>query len=467
MADFQEKIYLKLPYFLKCALVNVKGFKNKKERYTKDFYKYFDIYNELWEQDLDTIKQYQKSELEKLLLDAYKHTEWYHKIMVDLDITPDLIKANPYTVLSKMPILEKQDRKNNTEAIVNTDPKRTTVGVGHTSGTTGSPTITYIDLETVNRSFALWKRFHNKIGLKRIEKQVRLSGRFVVHPDRKKPPFWINNYAESQLLMSTYTLTEQNLPHYIQKLNKYKPALIDGFPTLVTVLSKYINQNNISLTFTPKAICVTAETLYDFQRKEIEKAFKCKIYNQYASSEGSPFITECTSGNLHVNIDSGHFEFLKPNGEKAKPGEIGNMIVTSFRNLKTPLIRYNIGDTVVLADKEEQICPCGCEMPIIKAISGREDDILWTEERGYVTIDIYHEGLEDITKSQLIQYAPDNIVLDIIVNGEYTQAMERILLNHLKERLGKNIEYTINVVDDIPLGKGGKFVAVKRKFKVE
>jgi len=465
MADFQEKIYLKLPYFLKYILVNIQGFKFKKQRYNKDFYTYYDTYNRLWDEDIDTVKNYQKEALKQLLLDGYTHTVWYRKIMDDLGINPEQINADPYEVLSKMPILEKKDRKNNTESIINTDPKRKLVGVGHTSGTTGSPTVTHIDLETVNRSFALWKRFHHTIGLDIIERQVRLSGRFVVHPDRKKPPFWVYNKAENQLIMSTYNLVDKNLPHYIDKLNKFKPTLIDGFPTLVTVLSKYINQNNIALTFTPKAICVTAETLYDFQRIEIEKAFKCKVYNQYASSEGSPFITECKAGNLHVNIDSGYFEFLNAKGEAAKPNEVANMVVTSFRNLKTPLIRYNIGDTVILS--ENQQCTCGCAMPIIKKISGREDDILWTEERGYVTIDIYHEGLEDIIKSELIQYSPDKMVLNLIVNGEYTKTMDTILLNHLKERLGKNVNYTINIVDDIPLSANGKFVAVKRKFKVE
>ena len=61
------------------------------------------------------------------------------------------------------------------------------------------------------------------------------------------------------------------------------------------------------------AITTTAETLYDYQRSIIQEFFQCKVYNQYASSEGSPFITECKSGSLHVNMDSGIFEFLNKN----------------------------------------------------------------------------------------------------------------------------------------------------------
>jgi len=35
---------------------------------------------------------------------------------------------------------------------------------------------------------------------------------------------------------------------------------------------------------------------------------------------------------LHVNEDSGVFEFLNKNNSPAAPGEIARMVVTSFRN---------------------------------------------------------------------------------------------------------------------------------------
>src|SRR5690606_25639518 len=109
----------------------------------------------------------------------------------------------------------------------------------------------------------------------------------------------------------------------------------------------------------------------------------CKVYNQYASSEGSPFITECTEGHLHINEDSGIFEFLNNKNNPAQPGEIARMVVTSFRNWKTPLLRYDIEDNVLIP-LTQITCKCGCKMYYIEKIIGREDDILWTEEKGYV-----------------------------------------------------------------------------------
>ncbi|MBQ4819561.1 phenylacetate--CoA ligase family protein [Aquimarina sp. MMG016] len=466
MGKLQEKIYNSLPYPFKFLLLNVKAYQNTKQRYTKEFDKYLKEYIDLWDADIDVILLYQKEKLTQLLSEAYEYSDWYSKIMKELGITSDDISLDPYAALAKMSILQKAERKSHPDQIVN--KQRNTDGVGYTSGTSGAPTINYLDSESIHRSFALWRRFHKAIGLntKKV-RQVRFSGRLIVRPDAKKARFWVYNYFERQLLMSTYHLTENNLPHYIKKLNRFKPKLLDGYPSAIYIISRFINENNITLDFTPKAIAVTAETLYDYQRLEIEKAFGCQVFNQYASSEGSPFITECVQGNLHLNLDSGVFEFINTKGETANPGDVAQLVVTSFTNLKTPLIRYSIGDTVLLAE-EGKTCNCRCSMPIIEKLTGREDDILWTEEKGYVgRMDTAYKGLKGIIKSQIIQESPKEIVVNLIANEEYNAAMQELLLHNLQDRLGQNVEYQINTVNDIPLGPNGKFDAVKRNFEIE
>ena len=466
MGKFQEYIYNKLPYPFKYIVLNIKALQNTKQRYTQEFDNYLKEYINLWNADEEVIKEYQKERLILLLSEAYQYSKWYTNKMKDLGITLKSIKETPYDVLQKMPILTKSERKTNADVLVNTNRK--TDGVGYTSGTSGSPTINYLDSESINRSFALWRRFHHAIGLdtKKV-RQVRFSGRLMVRPDAKKPPFWVYNYFERQLLMSTYHLKEANLIHYIKKLNRFKPILLDGYPSAIYILSRFINENSIVLNFTPKAIAVTAETLYDYQRLEIEKAFNCHVFNQYASSEGSPFITECVQGNLHLNLDSGVFEFINTNGEKAKPGEVAQLVVTSFTNLKTPLVRYNIEDTVLLGEEDKK-CTCGCTMPIIEKLTGREDDILWTEEKGYVgRMDTAYKGLEGIVKSQIIQENPQEIIVNLIADKKFDDKMKSNFLHNLKTRLGENINYNINIVEDIPLGPNGKFDAVKRNFKIK
>lgn len=462
-----QRIYNKLPYFLKLVALNIKSYANYKKRFKGGFIKTYNKYLSLWYKDIDYLKNYQKQQLTILLNECYQYSPWYKEKMQAIGITKNDINTQPFEVLKKMPILKKLERKKYFEEIVNTNPKRPLKTIDFTSGTSGSPTKNYLDKESIERGFALWKRFHHTIGIPKKVKQVRFSGKVFINPNKYKPPFWIYNVFEKQLFMSTYHLTEKNMSSYIEKLNKYKPEFLDGYPSALYVLANFINKNKLKLAFKPKAIAVTAETLYDNHRVEIEKAFKCKVFNQYASSEGSPFITECTQGNLHVNMDSGIFEFLNNNNLPAKNGEIAKMVVTSFRNFKTPLLRYDIGDTVLLP-KEDVKCNCGCNMPIIEKIIGREDDILWTKEKGYVgRMDTAYKGLNGIVKSQIIQETPTLVIINNIVDKNYTKEDETLFIQNLKERLGEAVEFQMNYVEDIPLTQSGKFIAVKRKFKIQ
>lgn len=462
----KDKIYRLAPYFAKVIMLNILALTNYKNRYTKQHYEFFRRYNKLWVESRGSILEFQKSELTTLLKECYAYSPFYENRFKENQISLSDIIEDPYLALSKLPILSKMDRKNHVDAIVNRNPKRKISEIGYTSGTSGSPTKNVLDSESVAKGFALWARFHDTIGIDSSVKKVRFSGRLIVNPLRKKPPFWVYNNIENQLFMSSYHLANVNLRSYINKLNKFKPEFLDGYPSAIYVLARYINQQKIDLKFKPNAIATTAETLYDYQRSEIETAFDCKIFNQYASSEGSPFITECIMGNLHINEDSGYFEFLDDNNKPALPGEIGRMVVTSFRNLKTPLIRYDIEDTVLLSSDNEN-CSCGCNMLYVEKIIGREDDVLWTEEKGYIgRMDTAYKGLDGIIKSQIIQENKSSLLVKNIIDDKYTDSMNERFIQNLKDRVGRGVEIKIEIVDDIPLGPNGKFDAVKRKFSI-
>lgn len=462
----KDKIYRLSPYFIKVILLNIIAFFNYRKRNTSGYSMYLKKYLDSWQLNFEEINQIQNEELKSLLKEVYTHSPYYNKIFKTKNITTGDIENNPRNVLNRLPLLSKADRRTFSKEILNNNPERKLVEIGYTSGTSGTPTENYLDQESIDRSFALWSRFHETIGIKKGMKSIRFSGRLIVNPEQKTGPFWVYNYFDKQLLMSTYHLTEKNLVHYIDKINKFSPQYLDGYPSAFYIIANFAINNGIKLKCQPIAITTTAETLYDYQRSIIQEFFQCKVYNQYASSEGSPFITECKSGSLHVNMDSGIFEFLNKNNEPAKPGEIARMVVTSFRNLKTPLIRYDILDTVILS--EHMDCECGCKMPIIEKIIGREDDILWTEEKGYVgRMDTAYKGLEGILQSQIIQLTPSKFIIRNVIDKMFTKDIEYKFKKNLIDRLGSNIELNFEYVDSIPLGKNGKFEAVKRKFNID
>lgn len=410
-----------------------------------------------------SIKNFQTLMLTSLLNESLSKSEYYASLLSNLNLTKDKINRDPLMILSLLPFMTKEILRKNIKLIEINDRK--SVAKNFTSGTSGTPFVSHYDEESIAISFALLDRFYFNCGLPKKFKSIRFSGRIMFSSNSISPPFWLHNYFNDQLFMSTYHLLDVNIPYYISKINDFKPELIDGYPSAIYVISKYLNLNKIALDFTPIAICTTAETLYDYQRTEITQAFGCKVFNQYASSEGGAFITECKFGRLHLNTDSGYFEFFNKKGDIAKVGDYAEMIITSFRTLKTPLIRYKTGDWVRLPDKENDKCECGCLMPTVDKIIGREDDMLYTLERGYVgRMDPAYKGVNGIEKSQIIQISPNELIVKQVVSNSYSKKDEKNLLANLKDRLGNNINIKIEYLDTIPLGPNGKFDAVKRMF---
>ena len=400
-------------------------------------------------------------------MECIKYSSYYRNVFLQLEITEEKIrKESALDLLQTLPFLEKEILRNKTKQIVSTNPERKKCCVINTSGTTGTPMTIEFDAESKQCTYAEWRRYYDWLGLPKRFRSVRFSGRIVVEPETTKPPFWAYNVVNDQLFMSTYHLSDANMKFYIEKLNHFKPDFLDGYPSSFYIMAQYILANNIKLQFRPIAISTTAETLFDHQRKMIEEAFGCKVYNQYASSEGSPWIVECKEGHYHLWTDTGVFEFIdqKDNGDGTV---ISEMVVTSFRNFKTPLIRYRIGD-FVSRYKEEKMCSCGSHYPIIHSIIGRQDDILYTKDKGRIgRLDPVYKGLSGIKQSKIIQTALDRVEVLIVPDQSYESAIGDKLLKNLYERLGNHITIELIEIDKIPLGKNGKFKSVERQFNIE
>src|SRR5690625_6581859 len=84
---------------------------------------------------------------------------------------------------------------------------------------------------------------------------------------------------------------------------KFQPEYLVGFPSTMLDIAQHGLMNNYNFPAgVVKAIFPTAETVTKEMRITIETFFKAKIYDQYASSEGAPFIFEYININLHLEL---------------------------------------------------------------------------------------------------------------------------------------------------------------------
>lgn len=219
-------------------------------------------------------------------------------------------------------------------------------------------------------------------------------------------------------------------------------------------LAEHIEREGMGMSVHVEAIFTTSETLLPHVRKRLERVFRCKVYDQYASGEGAPFIYECNEGKMHYSLPSGIIEIVDHNKQPAKEGE---MLVTSFTSNGTPLLRYRIGDYGVLSDQK---CSCGMNFPVFERIEGRSKDFIYSKQRGK----LYNAQIGDVVKAeiaglrniQVIQEKLSRITLNMVTSDEFDESELEHLLAKLEDRLGNEMEIDVKYVETLYREKSGK-----------
>jgi phenylacetate-CoA ligase len=365
------------------------------------------------------------------------------------------------SVLTNLPVLEKEDLQARIDEIV--IGRKDKLHEMFTGGTTGMGIVVYNDISNMQERFAImdlfWDMYGFKIGRNRI---AWFSGRTLLEAnDVARHRFWRTNVLYKIRYYSTFHLSQENLPYYIADLNRFAPEYFNGFPSAISEVARYIKVTGTKLTFRPRAIFVTSETLTDDQRALFEEVFGCPVANQYASSEGAPFIVQCPMGSLHIDVTTGVFEVIDDDGNPATEGEI---LVTGFITQETPIIRYRIGDRLRLAPAEAA-CECGWDTPLADAILGRAADFIEVPERGRIFNSQIGDCVKDVTSVVSFQVAvvDGRLEVDMLADREEFESRDKAtFLKKIHERVG-DLPVEIRFVTSIPRAPSGKQSMVRRR----
>lgn len=447
-------IYDHSPIFFQNFMTSVYGYTLKRTRYGKYYHEHIQLLKKLHSYSKEQLLEYQFHEMKKLLRYVNERSKFYHDLYKGIDI--DNIKT--VEDIKLLPIVTKEMLRKNIDDVI-TIPKKGAV-VDHTGGTTGKSLIVYNRVEDIQKRMAVLDFFKLKNGFENMKmKKATFMGKHIVPPTQKKKVFWRYNKPIKQMLYSSFHLTEENIPYYIESLNNFKPEAIDGFVSSIYEIAFYIKRKNVKLEFQPKVIFPTSETLTEEHRKTIEEAFNCKVRDQYASSEGAPFVWECEYGNLHYDITTGVIENIDNSNE---------ILVTSFLNYGTPLIRYRIGDSMVF-EESNKMCECGFNTPLIKSIEGRKVDYLYSTKGAKINLgnvsNIFKNVPNTIIKSQLIQESMNHLTVKIVVDNNFSPKHKDLLIDEIKHKFGNDMKVDIEIVDDIPREKSGKHRLIVNKVE--
>lgn len=414
----------------------------------------------------EELHAYQCERLQEIIAYAHAKVPYYTRVMHENGIAPADIRTPED--LAAFPLLTKEDIKRHFNELLSTDYSADRVAKGHTSGTTGSPLEICYDPGLMRMNYAMLDRqyawAHTRLAAFGDRVAV-IRGNVVVPLDQHEPPFWRINYLHRQLLLSSFHLAPDNITAYVGELRRFRPKVLDGYPSTVYVLAKHLK--NLGETLPLHAVLTSSETLFDFQRETIESSFQCRVFDYFGAAERVVFAAECDHHEgHHLASEFGITEILDTDGRAATPGTLGKLVATTLHNRAMPLIRYVTNDMTALRPRR---CSCGRALPLIDDVATKAEDLLTLRDGRLISPSVLthpFKPLTSIAASQIVQEDLDTVVVRVVPTAQFSAQDERQLIAGLAERLGEAVTVRVERVPELERTRSGKFKWVISKVKL-
>lgn len=371
---------------------------------------------------------------------AYANVPYYRKKYDEYGV--DISSIRTLDDLRKLPVITKDEiREQFPDGIVS---KHYDVAKCHYSATTGSTgrSLPFVfSIPTFAFYIATGMRMYTMIGYRPWHKLVYIKYTPIEYP--RVGPFF-----RTEHIPSTIPVDEQ-----ISMLRKAKPDLLIGYASLIFEIAQKMTPQDLKL-ISPKFIGLNSELSTKDQRDLISHVFKCPVYDEYSTEETWMVASQCKQGSYHVFIDNVWVEYLDKSGNPVKPGEEGEIYLTTVRSPAMPFIRYRIGDLGKLSAKT---CSCGLPYPVIDEFNGRADDSFILPSGKYLSsLKILNTFTKNIKKHlhlmeefKVIQQEPGLIVIEFVKGKDYEEKHLTELVDALKTVCGEPVAIRVDFVDQI------------------
>jgi len=464
--SLRELAKRRLPYPAKQGLKYIYSAIPARFRYGKVFW---DTYNFLQESQWwsrKKLEEYQMQQLSRLLRHAYENVPYYRRVFDERGLKPNVIQD--FNDLRKLPYLTKGIIRENLRDLVARNYPRSKLEYVTTGGSTGIPLGFYwkrdvTDLKEWAFVITLWSRVGFELG----NRCVVLRGNVVRSVNKGK--FWEYDPLKKDLIISSYHMTDELLPNYIVKIREFRPDFIQAYPSAITILARFMKDNDIKPFPTVKAVLCTSENLYSWQRELLEEVMKCRVWSFYGHAERAALAGECeVSTYYHIQPEYGIVELINKDGNPlTNEDELGEIVATGFNNSAMPFIRYRTMDLAVPANSR---CSCGRNYSLMKRIEGRVQELIMSKDGRLIPhVSWIHEAAwKGIKQIQFVQQKQGEIIFQVVKN---TSKSERQIERHILRLYGPKFEglceVSLRFVDYIPCTKSGKFRFLVQKLPID
>lgn len=365
--------------------------------------------------------------------------------------------------LNAFPCVTKEDIRDKLERFTVAAPDMEYTSTG---SSTGIPFGFYRTPQAFGRELASKAYQYYRVGWKEGDRQLVFRGTPIDTPDKTLfyPEF-------NELRCSTYYMTQEWLELFRQKALEYQPEWLRCYPSSAFLLARFIKETGRPMPQL-KGILLTSENLYDFQKEYISKTFNCRIFCHYGHFELAALAGFCEKADsYHVLPQYGYVQLLdREDKPVTRPGQVGEIVATSFLMKATGFFRYRTRDFAVY---QGESCPeCGRPYQIWSRIEGRLQEYFVTKDRRCVSmsaVNMHDDIFNELLQFQYYQEQPGTVILRYIPKSSFSPASERKIREKLLFKFDNSVDIILQEVGEegITRTRRGKCLYLVQKIKLD
>jgi phenylacetate-CoA ligase len=400
----------------------------------------------------EEVRHTQFQKLFALLAHAGAHVPYYRELFSTLGIRSQGIRT--WDDFSRLPVLTKDVVRDRQDDLIRDDVPRHTLTAHFSGGSTGVPLKFYRSRDYMVASDAGHYRNLEQCGWRPGEMIAFFWGGNDKLDAMPRWEFELRQFGRRMYQFDPFHAGEREMADWARRFRRVRPRVVHGYASTIARFASFLESRGQSLGGI-KGVFTTAEKLYRPQRLQIERAFGCKVFDCYGSSEVQNIAAECPNGRMHVNADFVVVEEDAAIDEAPRP-----LLLTSLWNWSMPFIRYRNEDCGSLSPDS---CDCGNHFPLMRLeIARTSDNFLFPDGRvvhgEFFTHLMY--GCDGVVTFQFHQTAADEVVLSMVTGAGDAGARQAKIQDAVRRIRGicpdSPVRVEVREVDAIPLSSAGK-----------
>lgn len=324
-------------------------------------------------QSSSAIGALQEQKLQELLVYLKTNSPFYKELFAENSIDINSIKT--IDDLSQIPPTEKEHLQTENEKFLCV-PKNKIIEYTSTSGTIGSPvTVALTEKDLQRLAYNEYSSFVCAGGEASdiYQLMLTLDRQFMAG---------MAYYSGIRKLGAGLIRVGPGVPSLQwETIARLKPTAIVAVPSFIVKLIQYANEHDIDINSSTvkKAVCIgenirNTDFSLNVLGKRISDSWNIKLYSTYASTEMQTAFTECSEGKGgHLQPELVIAELLDENNKRVKPGDPGEVTITTLGVEGMPLLRYKTGDMCIGFTEP---CSCGRNTLRLSPVIGRKKQMI-------------------------------------------------------------------------------------------